>query len=103
MNNDCENLTTRMSNIENPKILRVKRIQKEYNEGKPSPIYYKNLALKKIDNIIKESQTHEDFKFYIIANPQEFSEDERNQIQCLLDTYLNNAFAFYRKKEELMA
>ena len=77
---------------------RKKRVE-EFQQTKPSPQYFKSKALEKLKRIVNDNLSWENFKDYIAANRQEFSDDEYNEIKYTLEQMLKSKEDFDRWTE----
>lgn len=87
-------LLKRMEKIEVAGQNRRKRIAEEYNTTGPSTQFLKSRAEAKLKRIVNDNPTWEQCCEYMNANPQEFKEEERKEIERELETMMQTTNDF---------
>ena len=103
-NNDSQtnpmDLLDRMERIEVAGLNRRKRMMAAYKSTEPSRQVQKSNAYAILTRIVTDNPQWEQFKDYVIANPQEFSDAERKEIDKTLDMMKQDKKNFEKWKKD---
>ena len=92
-------LLERMEKIEGAAQNRRMRMMDEYNTTGPSTQFQKSSAEANLKRIVNDNPTWEQFCDYMNANPQEFTEEERREIEREIETMMKTSNGFERWKD----
>ena len=90
----------RMNQTDVASCKRKRRIMTEYKSTGPSRQVQKSKAYATLKRIVADNSQWEQFKDYVIANPQEFSDAERKEIDKTLDMMKQDKNYFENWKDD---